>query len=159
MFRRKQPLRGWPENMCSKNLLGNLFAQYLGWVTFFCKLTRWMPTTVLKMSLFTYTRVLTIFLGKVAFLFDVFRTNFPENLPITAYDSSTRLLCNDLYNMILHKYRNCWNILWIDSPNAFINGAKYSRKDQVKLFKGCLPQISLGPLFLNTLSQIIFHRK
>ena len=55
-----------------------------------------------------------------------------------------------------------------------INGTKYSRIDQVKLgktafknlngysrpypfkfFKGCLPQISLGP-FLNTLSQIWF---
>ena len=51
---------------------------------------------------------------------------------------------------------------------AVINGTKYSRMDQVKFledslclgrpyrfksFKGCLPQISLGP-FLNTLSQI-----
>ena len=30
---------------------------------------------------------------------------------------------------------------------------KYSRMDQVKFFKGCLPQILLGPI-LNTLPQI-----
>ena len=36
---------------------------------------------------------------------------------------------------------------------SFINGTKYSRMDQVKSFKGCLPQILLGP-FLNTLTQI-----
>ena len=29
----------------------------------------------------------------------------------------------------------------------------YSRMDQVKLFKGCLPQILIGP-FLNTLTHI-----
>ena len=34
-----------------------------------------------------------------------------------------------------------------------LNGTNYSRVDQVKFFKGCLPQISLGP-FLNILSQI-----
>ena len=33
------------------------------------------------------------------------------------------------------------------------NGIKYSRVDQVKFFKGCLPQILLGPL-LNNLFQI-----
>ena len=33
-------------------------------------------------------------------------------------------------------------------------GTKYSRMDQVKLFKGYLPQILFGP-FLNTLSHII----
>ena len=32
-------------------------------------------------------------------------------------------------------------------------GTKYSRMDQVKFFKGCLPQILLGP-FLNILSHI-----
>ena len=37
--------------------------------------------------------------------------------------------------------------------NKVLNEAKYSRKDQVKFFKGCLPQILLGP-FLNTLHQI-----
>ena len=30
---------------------------------------------------------------------------------------------------------------------------KYSRMNQVKFFKGCLPQISLGPI-LNTLSHV-----
>ena len=33
-------------------------------------------------------------------------------------------------------------------------GTKSSRMDQVKVFKGCLPQISLGP-FLNTLSPLL----
>ena len=33
------------------------------------------------------------------------------------------------------------------------NKSKYSRVDQVKFFKGCLPQILFGSL-LNTLSQI-----
>ena len=32
-------------------------------------------------------------------------------------------------------------------------GTKYSKMDQVKFFKGCLPQISFGS-FLNTLSQM-----
>ena len=32
-------------------------------------------------------------------------------------------------------------------------GTKYSRMDQVKFFKGCLPQILLGP-FLNALSHV-----
>ena len=32
--------------------------------------------------------------------------------------------------------------------------SKYSRIDQVKFFKGCLPQILLGP-FLKTLSQLV----
>ena len=36
-----------------------------------------------------------------------------------------------------------------------LNGAKYSRIDQVKLFKDCLPESLLGP-FLKTLSQICF---
>ena len=35
-----------------------------------------------------------------------------------------------------------------------ISRTKYSRIDQVKFFKGCLPQILLGSL-LNTLSQIL----
>ena len=34
-------------------------------------------------------------------------------------------------------------------------GTKYSRMDQVKFFKGCLPQILLGP-FLNIFSHM-FH--
>ena len=37
------------------------------------------------------------------------------------------------------------------------NGTKYSRMDQGKVFKGCLPQILLGP-FLNTLSQILMEQ-
>ena len=41
---------------------------------------------------------------------------------------------------------------------AWTNGKKYSRMDQVKLFKGCLPQIFLGP-FLGTLSKISCERR
>ena len=41
--------------------------------------------------------------------------------------------------------------------SAWTNGKKYSRMDQVKLFKGCLPQIFLGP-FLGTLSKISCER-
>ena len=32
-------------------------------------------------------------------------------------------------------------------------GSRYSRMDQVQFFKGCLPQILLGP-FLNTLTHL-----
>ena len=35
-------------------------------------------------------------------------------------------------------------------------GTKYSRMDQVKFFKSCLPQILLGS-FLNTLSYLFKH--
>ena len=37
-----------------------------------------------------------------------------------------------------------------------INGSRYSRMDQVKIFKGYLPQILHGP-FLNTFTQILLH--
>ena len=33
-------------------------------------------------------------------------------------------------------------------------GTKYSRMDQVKFLKGCLPQVLLGP-FLDTLSHLV----
>ena len=46
----------------------------------------------------------------------------------------------------------CWEAVKIDGQ-ATTNETKYSRMDQVKLFKGCLPQILLGP-FLNTLCQM-----
>ena len=36
---------------------------------------------------------------------------------------------------------------------SVLNGTKYSRIDEVKFFKGCLPQILLGP-FLNTWTQM-----
>ena len=35
-----------------------------------------------------------------------------------------------------------------------VNGTKYSRMEQIKILKGYLPKISLGP-FLKTLSQIV----
>ena len=44
---------------------------------------------------------------------------------------------------------------WISSfVCGAANGTKFSGMDQVKFFKGCLPQILLGP-FLNTLSQML----
>ena len=42
---------------------------------------------------------------------------------------------------------------YIPSTWTTIYGTKYSKIDQVKFFKGCLPQISLGP-FLNALPQM-----
>ena len=39
----------------------------------------------------------------------------------------------------------------VSSLSRDIFGAKYLRMDQVKFFRGCLPQILFGP-FLNTLS-------
>ena len=41
-------------------------------------------------------------------------------------------------------------------PKNTIYGTKYSRMDQVKFSKGCLPQILLGP-FLNTWILLIFR--
>ena len=44
---------------------------------------------------------------------------------------------------------------------CLISGSRYSRMDQVKLFKGCLPQTLLGP-FLDTLTQMkimLFYSK
>ena len=43
----------------------------------------------------------------------------------------------------------------IKNPVAYLEpyGTKYSRMDQLKFFKGCVPQISLSP-FLNTLSHM-----
>ena len=38
------------------------------------------------------------------------------------------------------------------------NETKYSRKEQIKLFKGCLPQVLLRP-FLNILSQMLLHEQ
>ena len=39
-------------------------------------------------------------------------------------------------------------------PKRETNRTKFSRMEQVKFFKGCRPQILVGP-FLNTLAQII----
>ena len=47
--------------------------------------------------------------------------------------------------------------LHVKSKTQYTNRTKYSRMDQVKFFKSCLPQILLGP-FLNTLSQIVHRR-
>ena len=38
-----------------------------------------------------------------------------------------------------------------------IYGTKYSKMNQVKSFKGCLPQIPLGP-FLNTLTHMFLQK-
>ena len=50
--------------------------------------------------------------------------------------------CNAVYTMLFIYY--------------LIFGTKYSRMDQVKFFKGYLPQILLG-LFLDTLSHLLTH--
>ena len=55
-------------------------------------------------------------------------------------------------------FRTSWNICWsflvkiVNSLLRVKNGIKYSRMEQVKFFKGCLPQILFG-LFLNSLCQ------
>ena len=52
------------------------------------------------------------------------------------------------------EFINCGVQRWKFSQKHYIlHGTKYSRMDQVKFFKGCLPQVLLGP-FLNTLSHI-----
>ena len=76
----------------------------------------------------------------------------------------------------LKKSDKMWNLIsypdvavWYSSENTtsiiiqriqesfyWINGPKYSRMEQLKFFKGCLPQIWLGP-FLNTLTQIYLN--
>ena len=53
-----------------------------------------------------------------------------------------------------------WRLAFSFSVRKVLFGKKYSRVDQVKFvvdsfFKGCLPQILLGP-FLNALSHLIF---
>ena len=40
---------------------------------------------------------------------------------MTGYDSSGRVVCKDLCNVIVDACRNLWITLWTDSPNAFIN--------------------------------------
>ena len=52
------------------------------------------------------------------------------------------------YMDYFHKKYECLNFLMPNSLHSSY-GAKYLRIDQVKFFKGYLPQISLGP-FLNT---------
>ena len=92
-------------------------------VTFFSKLARWRPTTVLKMN--TFKDILQEFFLDFRECFIPFlnfqNTCFAESLSITAYDSSPRLLCNGLCNVILHVCRKCWRTLWIESLNALIN--------------------------------------
>ena len=64
--------------------------------------------------------------------------------------------------MILWKFKKSLNLVFfclvsrlrIFPQTTF--GSRYSRMDQVKFFKGCLPQILLGP-FLNTLTHFQFY--
>lgn len=53
LFNRKKPLRGWPKIGVFKMYAISWEKARERWVTFFSKLTRWMPTTVLKMNSFT----------------------------------------------------------------------------------------------------------
>ena len=53
-----------------------------------------------------------------------------------------------------HKLSYCIFFLGVpDEGEGQTFGTKYSRMDQVKFFKGCLPQILLGP-FLNALTHL-----
>ena len=60
-----------------------------------------------------------------------------------------------MYHIQRDKIKNLNFLKLIGKPIQLtaLNGAKHSRMDQVRFFKGCLPQIFLGP-FLNTLSQM-----
>ena len=49
-----------------------------------------------------------------------------------------------------------YKILKNNTKYSFLHGSRHSRIDQVKLFKGCLPQILLDP-FLNTLSRMFLY--
>ena len=53
------------------------------------------------------------------------------------------------------KYRGFMN--GTRKQSQTMDGTKYSKMEQNKFSKGCLPQISFGP-FLNTLSRIILLR-
>ena len=53
-FWRKQPWRDCPKNRCSQNLDKLFMNTNERWVTFFGKLPRWRPLTVMKMNSFAY---------------------------------------------------------------------------------------------------------
>ena len=61
-----------------------------------------------------------------------------------------------LANMIIVWWQNSFELIHKNMNKSVAFGRKYSRMDQVKCFKGCLPQISLSP-FLNIFSHLHFH--
>ena len=61
-----------------------------------------------------------------------------------------------LANMIIIWWQNSFELIHKNMNKSVAFGRKYSRMDQVKCFKGCLPQISLSP-FLNIFSHLHFH--
>ena len=65
-----------------------------------------------------------------------------EKLRMYYYDCSQCMKKLGMY------YYDCYHDYWLIGE---VFGKKYSRMDQVKVFKGCLSKILLGP-FLNTLS-------
>lgn len=108
LFCRKLPLRGCPKNKCCQSV-ANFFLEHSWRVScIFSKLTRWR--TVLAMN--TFTETLQEFCVDVRQSCTVFL--------LFAYDSSTRVLCSDLRNLILHSWCNHWKT-WIDSPNPLMN--------------------------------------
>ena len=81
------------------------------------------------------------------------KTYFTESLSITAEESSTRLLCNGLCNIILYTCKNCCEILWTYSLNIFINDISSKR---IKRHLSGLIFISAD---LVTLTKEIFNEK
>ena len=70
--------------------------------------------------------------------------------------------CKLLYTCKIHWRKCCLFVFFTHIKNLWrlfcyiTNRIKYSRMDQVKFFKGCLPQILLCPI-LNTLSHMLRH--
>ena len=59
-------------------------------------------------------------------------------------------LSSNSFSILLIIWGNYWTIIRVYET-------KYSRMEEVKFFKGCLPQILLG-LFLNNVSRILLFR-
>ena len=96
------------------------------------------------------TLIWTMFLKEMSMSYPVVNCNV-LHVQLFAYKMLT---CKFLFNLFTPTGKQILNSEQ-NSEVIFkeVYGAKSSRMDQVKFFKGCLPQISLGP-FLNTLSHM-----
>ena len=91
----------------------------------------------------------------------------PRNCLVDPGKSSPKITSRFLIQMSFWvKYLSRWSKQWEGGTAVFEKlqhylalawfGTKYSRMDQVKFFKGCLPQILLCQ-FLNTWTYLCFH--
>ena len=81
-------------------------------------------------------------MGKLYKTIFINKCHFKQRKQVTRHDS---YLPGNLLNIFRTHYTQ-------NTPGRLF-GTKYSRMDQLNFFKGCLPQITLGP-FLNTLSHL-----